>query len=142
MAPEPDDVTLPGSVVGTPDRVPGSVRRTSTVDMGWPDGLGTPLHLVGRSRDLVTPKRGEPFVVDKASMHVLIGPSRTVNSIEVEPHRDGIGQLVGTQGGSYLRHAIDEALPCEREAATPLYLLLDDIAGTSLIAGFAWVALA
>jgi hypothetical protein len=37
-----------------------------------------------------------------------------------------------------LRSAIDEALPGERESATPLYLLLDDIAGTSLIAGFAW----
>ena len=77
----------------------------------------------------MTPTRGEPFVVDAAAMHVLIGPSRTVNSIEVEPHRDGIEQLVGTQGGSYLRQAIDEALLGEREAATALHVLLDDIAG-------------
>ena len=84
--------------------------------MGWPDGLGTPLNLVGRSRDLVTPTSGEPFVVDAASMQVRIGPSRTVHSIEVEPHRHGIEQLVGTQGGSYLRQAIDEALPGEHEA--------------------------
>src|SRR4029079_2609342 len=46
---------LPGSVVGTPARAPGSIRRTATIDMQWPGGLGTPLHLVGRSRDLLTP---------------------------------------------------------------------------------------
>jgi hypothetical protein len=131
--------TLPGSVVGTPDRVPGSVRRTSTIDMQHPDGIGTPLHLIGRSRDLLTPTTGEPIVVDRASMNVVIGPNRTIEEIDVDPARPGIEGLVGTQGGSYLRHAIDEALPGEREAATPLHVLLDDIAGTSLIAGFVWL---
>ena len=50
----------------------------------------------------------------------------------------GIEGLVGAQGGTYLRGAIDEVLPGERAAATPLHVLLDDIAGTSLIAGFVW----
>jgi hypothetical protein len=136
----PDPVALPGPVVGTPDRVPGSARRTSTIDMAWPDGFGTPLNLVGRARDLVTTLRpGDPVVAGSASMHVLVGPGRTIQAIEVSPGRDGVEQLVGTQGGSYLRHAIDAALPGEREAATPLHLLLDDIAGTSLIAGFVWM---
>jgi hypothetical protein len=54
------------------------------------------------------------------------------------PERPGIEGLVGTQGGSYLRIAIDDVLPGERESGTPLHLLLDDVAGTSLIAGFAW----
>ena len=46
-----------------PARRPGSVRRTSTVLMSWPDGLGTDLHLKGRARDLLTPADGEPAVV-------------------------------------------------------------------------------
>jgi hypothetical protein len=107
--------------------------------MAWPDGFGTPLHLVGRARDLVTTAAGEPVVAGLASMRVLVGPGRTIQAIEVVPERDGIEKLVGTQGGSYLRHAIDEVLPGEREAATPLHLLLDDVAGTSLVAGFVWM---
>jgi hypothetical protein len=63
---------------------------------------------------------------------------RRITAIEATPPRPGIERLVGSQGGTYLRSAIDEALPGEREAATPLHLMLDDIAGTSLIAGFVW----
>ena len=129
---------LPGSVVGTPARAPGSIRRTSTIDMQWPGGLGTPLHLVGRSRDLATTATGEPVVLDQAELWVEIGDNRTIAAIECVPERPGIGTLVGAQGGSYLRSAIDEAVPGERERATPLHVLLDDVAGTSLIAGFAW----
>ncbi len=132
--PEP----LDDSIVGTPPRRPGSARRTSSIDMVWPGGIGTPLHLVGRARDLVTTAEREPVVVGEAEMLVTIGANRTVESVDTVPHRDGIHQLVGTQGGSYLRSAIETALPGEREAATPLHLLLDDVAGTSLIGGFAW----
>ena len=71
-------------------------------------------------------------------MRVGIGPARTIASIEVAPERPGIEGLIGAIGGSELRGAIDRALPQEREAATPLHLLLDDIAGCSLIAAFAW----
>jgi Protein of unknown function (DUF2889) len=129
---------LDDSVIGTPARRPDSVRRTASIDMVWPDGLGTPLNLVGRSRDLLTTPDDEPVVLGEAEMLVTIGPNRTVASIAVVPERPGIERLVGTQGGSRLRGAIDEVLPGEREAATPLHLLLDDIAGTSLIAGFVW----
>jgi hypothetical protein len=132
--PEP----LDDSQAGTPARQPGSARRTTSIDMVWPDGLGSPLHLVGRARDLLTPESGEPVVLAEAEMHATIGEERRVGSIETVPERPGIQGLVGKQGGSYLRSAIDEVLPGEREAATPLYLLLDDIAGTSLIAGFVW----
>jgi hypothetical protein len=136
--PFPDAVPLTGSISGTPPRAPGSVRRTSSIDMGWPAGLGTPLQLVGRSRDLVTPIDGEPFVAGAAEMRVTVGAERTITSIATTPERPGIEGLVGTQGGSYLRGAIDQVLPGEREAATPLHVLLDDIAGASLIGGFAW----
>jgi hypothetical protein len=85
--------------------------------MVWPGGIGTPLHLVGRARDLVTPSTGEPIVVAKAEMLVTVGAERTLESIETTPQRRGIEKLVGVRGGSYLRSAIDEALPGEREAS-------------------------
>jgi hypothetical protein len=129
---------LDDSQAGTPTRLPGSARRTTSIDMVWPDGLGSPLHLVGRARDLLTPESGAPVVLAEAEMQATIGEERRVESIETVPARPGIQGLVGRQGGSYLRSAVDEVLPGEREAATPLYLLLDDIAGTSLIAGFVW----
>jgi hypothetical protein len=106
--------------------------------MVWPDGIGTALHLVGRARDLVTTATGEPLVVDEAAMHAVVDVERRVSAIEAVPPRPGIEGLVGAQGGTYLRTAIDEVLPGEREAGTLLHLLLDDIAGTSLIAGFVW----
>jgi hypothetical protein len=129
---------LDDSVTGTPVRRPGSVRRTSTIDMVFPEGYGTPLELVGRARDLLTPVAGPPRVLEEASMLVSIPGSRTVGAISVTPDRPAIGDLVGAVGGSDLRKAIERVLPGEREAATPLHFLLDDIAGTSLIAGFAW----
>src|SRR6478735_11637845 len=106
--------------------------------MVWPDGIGTSLHLVGRARDLVTTRSGDAVVVDAAAMRAVVDIERRITAIEATPPRAGIEDLVGSQGGTYLRSAIDAALPGEREAATPLHLLLDDIAGTSLIAGFVW----
>jgi Protein of unknown function (DUF2889) len=129
---------LDDSVSGTPARRPGSARRTSTIDMLWPGGHGGPLELVGRARDLLTPAGGPPTVVGEATMLVTIPGSRTVGAISVTPATAGIQGLVGAVGGSDLRNAIERVLPGEREAATPLHFLLDDIAGTSLIAGFAW----
>ena len=57
LSPPPSD-----PVAAPPARRPGSVRRTSTMLMFWPDGLGTDLHLKGRARDLLTPVDGEPVV--------------------------------------------------------------------------------
>ena len=136
--PRPLPEPLDDSIVGTPPRRPGSARRTSTIDMVWPGGFGTPLHLVGRARDLLTPAVGEPVVSAKPRCSSPSAPTAPSKRSRPSPERPGIGALVGTQGGCYLRSAIEKALPGEREAATPLHLLLDDVAGTSLIAGFAW----
>jgi hypothetical protein len=132
--PEPPDA----SVVGTPDRRPGSVRRTASINMVYPGGPGTPLELHGSSRDLLTHLDGTAEVLAEAGMRVTVGDNRTVAAIEAWPAAPTVSELVGARGGGAFRSAIDAALPGERQAATPLYFLLDDIAGTSLIAGFAW----
>jgi hypothetical protein len=106
--------------------------------MHWPGGPGTNLQLDGVARDLFTPIEGEPAVVAEGSMAVTVGAGRVIANITVTPESFSAGDLLGAQGGSRLRDVVDTAAAVERDAGTPLYLLLDDIPGATLIAGFAW----
>jgi len=122
-----------------PLRRAGSIRRTATLDMTWPDGWSGQLRLDGNARDAATLAAGAaPRVRAEASASVGVGPEREIQDIRVTPARAGIERLVGCRGGGHLRAALEDVLPGERRAGTPLYLLLDDISGSSLIAGFAW----
>jgi hypothetical protein len=117
-----------------------SIRRTATLDMTWPAGWTGQLRLDGNARDAVTLAAGSaPRIVAQASASVGVGAEREIQDIRATPGRAGIERLVGCRGGGHLRAALDEFLPGERKAGTPLYLLLDDISGASLIAGFAWL---
>ena len=129
-----------GPAEATPPRRPGSVRRTSTIDMQWPAGPGTQLRLLGRARDLLTPiDGGEPTVLREDTMSVGVNSAtRTIEDIDAYPHRPGVAKMVGARGGGSSRSVLAEVMADEAEAGTPLYLLLDDIAGASLIAGFAY----
>ncbi len=131
--PPSDPATAP------PPRRPGSVRRTSTVLMSWPDGLGTDLHLKGRARDLLTPFGGEPSVVNEADLYVVTGRERDIQRIEADPMPAGLERLVGSRAGSNLRKAIAAEVSEEAANGTPLHLLLDDLAGSTLISGFVFV---
>ena len=127
-------------VPAPPPRRPGSVRRTSTVLKSWPDGLGTDLHLEGRARDLLTPiDDGEPSVVSRADLHVVTGRERDILRIEADPAPAGLERLLGSRAGGNLRKAIAAELPEEAANGTPLHLLLDDLAGSTLISGFVFV---
>jgi Protein of unknown function (DUF2889) len=127
----------PSDPVATPPaRRPGSVRRTSTVLMSWPGGPSAELQLQGRARDLVTPIAGEPSVVARADLFAVTGRERDIQRLESEPAAAGLARLVGCRAGGNLRAAIAAELPDEMERGTPLYLLLDDLAGSTLISGF------
>ena len=63
---------------------------------------------------------------------------RAIDWIETDSARLDLGTLVGEQAGGYLRATLEAQLPQERDGGTPLYLLLDDLAGATLIAGWAW----
>jgi hypothetical protein len=112
--------------------------------MSWPGGLGTELQLDGRARDLFTPQAGDghgagdPVVVAHAELHAVTGRERDIKTIEATPPTPGLAHLVGCRAGAGLRKTIAEKLPDELAGGTPLHLLLDDLAGTTLIAGFAY----
>jgi hypothetical protein len=122
-----------------PPRPPCSARRTTSIDVTWPDGRWRDMTLIGRARDIVTERSGgTPIVIAQDGFRAQLKSDRTILAINTEPARAAAADLVGTRGGGHLRHAIDEVMPEERRAATPLHLILDDISGTSLVAGWAW----
>jgi hypothetical protein len=95
--------------------------------------------MVGRARDIVTPvSGGAPVILAEDAFEAWLQPDRTIVSIEAEPARPTLSRLVGSRGGGGLRQALEAAVPEERRGATPLYLILDDIAGASLVSGWAW----
>jgi hypothetical protein len=127
------------SAGAAPRRRPGSIRRTSSIDTTWPDGRTGLLNMIGRARDAVTTLAGGgPVIRAEDSFTARLQWDRTIVSIDSDPARPAIQRLVGARGGGHLRKALDEVLPEERIRATPLHLLLDDIAGASLVAGWAW----
>jgi hypothetical protein len=107
--------------------------------MFWPGGAGTDLHLKGRARDLRTPVHGEPEVLGQADLYVVTNLMREVVSIDADPAPRDVDRLVGSRAGGNLRASIAQELPDEVAAGTPMHLLLDDLAGCTLIAGFVYM---
>jgi hypothetical protein len=122
-----------------PLRVAGSVRRTSTIDVSWPDGAWTDMLFTARARDVLTPADGgAPRTCAESGFVAVIGQDRTIRDIRVSPPHLAERRLIGQRGGGHLRYALEEIMPEERANGTPLYLILDDISGASLVAGWAW----
>ena len=106
--------------------------------MSWPGGWGTQLRVEGRARDLLTDGRSASKVLAEDAISVGVGVDRTIEDMRSDPPRPSVSGMVGATGGGRLRAVIDAAVPDERQAGSPLYLLLDDLAGATLIAPFAW----
>jgi hypothetical protein len=136
----PGHLAPKGPLGPAPRRRPGSIRRTTTIDMRWPAGPGTELRIDGNARDLRTPIAGAvPEVLYTARFAAGIEHStRTIQWLETDPRHPGTDALVGMRGGGNSRGRLAEALEDEATAGTALYLMLDDIAAASLIAGFAY----
>ena len=136
----PDSATAPRQSAGfAPKRRPGSVRRTSSIDVSWPDGRSGAMRFDGRARDVLTPASGDELVtIAEDALVASINADRTITAIESAPARQNIAKLVGERGGGHLREVLKEVLSDELYGASPLYLILDDISGASLISGWAW----
>jgi hypothetical protein len=114
----------------TPPRRPGTVRRTTHIEMSWE---GSWLRLVGAARDLETTD-GWARVRDAASLEAHVDPHRRLASLALVPDRPEVTALVGWVVGSGFRAQVASVLPGER--GTPLGLLLDDLPGATLISGY------
>ncbi|MBS3960224.1 MAG: DUF2889 domain-containing protein [Sandarakinorhabdus sp.] len=115
------------------------MRRTSTIDTDWPDGHGQTMRMRGTARDIWTPDEGgDPVVLAEDRYTIFASPRREILSIEVSPDRPHAQRLVGIRAGGESRSALTRIMSGERIAGTPLYLVLDDYAGASLVAGWVW----
>lgn len=107
--------------------------------MSWPEGRWGNTSMVGRARDIVTPRSGgSPIVIAEDMFHARLDNERTILAITADRDQPALAKLVGERGGGHLRKVLDQVMPEERRASTPLYLILDDISGTSLVCGWAW----
>ena len=135
-----DQAAAPTRPLGpSPLRRPGSVRRTSTIDTSWPQGISGEMVLTGRARDLLTPSDGTPpRVLAEGGFVVRASPLREILAISIDAPGPHAQQLVGARAGGKLRAVLGDIMPEERSAGTPLYLILDDLSGASLVAYWAW----
>jgi hypothetical protein len=122
----------------SPVRRPGSVRRTSTIDVTWPGDRWGNMKLTARARDVFTPESGgSPIILAEDRFEAVLQQDRLIVAIE-GAGRPKLARLVGQRGGGHLREVLEQVMPEERQGGTPLYLILDDISGASLVSGWAW----
>ena len=80
------------------------------------------------------------MVLGRSDLYAVTGRERDIQRIEADPaFAQGLDRLVGRRAGGNLRTAIAEELPEEVANGSPLHLLLDDLAGSTLISGFVFV---
>jgi Protein of unknown function (DUF2889) len=135
--PVPDHLKPRGSAASAPPRRPGSVRRTATLDFTWPDGLAGDTVLDGRARDLRTADDGTVTVLAEAALRLVTDQGRIIREIGSAPAVGGLTSLAGESAMSGYRRRM-AATGAPAAVGTPLYQLLDDVPGATLVSGAAW----
>ncbi|MDR7156478.1 hypothetical protein J2W40_003322 [Sphingobium xenophagum] len=120
-----------------PLRRAGSIRRTTSIDSTWPDGAAAAWLMEARARDVIAPIRsGTAVVIAEAGYMMRISPRREILELSAWPEDARIAQLIGVRAGGESRSKISSILG--ELAGAPLYQILDDFAGSSLVARWIW----
>jgi hypothetical protein len=127
------------AVKHTVPRTPGSIRRTTTIDMLRPEGTEGTLVLAGHARDLWTGENGSAKELARAKLDVDVDflGGRKVVLISSDLDRPRLGDLVGAKASSGFRARVVAALPAEAAAGSALHQLLDDVPVATLISRYA-----
>ncbi|WP_211359935.1 DUF2889 domain-containing protein [Actinocorallia herbida] len=125
--------------MGTPPRAPGSVRRTTTIDMLRPAGIDGTLLLIGKGRDLATNGSGGTETRAEAEVRADVDyhDGWLLTGLSTDPGLRGLAGLVGATVGSGFRRRLDTAEPGLAGSGGPLYQLLDDFPVAALVSGHA-----
>src|SRR5215472_6368372 len=130
-----------GPAVGTPDRRPRSVRRTTSHDSVRHDGMQGPITITAIGRDLYTGADGSATVLESARIDAVADfPGGVLTSISADPADDRLQALAGTRASSGFRRRVEQALPGERESGSVYYQILDDLPTALLVSGYAVLA--
>ncbi len=136
--PVPAGLKPRGSVLSAPPRRAGSVRRTTTMDFTWPDGLTGETVLDGRGRDLRTNGDGTATALAEASLAMVTDPRRIILEIGSAPELPGLRSLAGESAMQGYRRRLAGIGAAAPPGGSPLYQLLDDVPGATLVSGAAW----
>lgn len=120
-----------------PVRRPLSVRRTTSIDIAWPDGRDAPLQIVGSSRDAVTDAGKRLQILNEDRVDARATSARTILSLN-SSRSDDLSGLTGCRAGGELRSRLRTLYPDQDSQRSAHYLLLDDLAGATLVANWAW----
>lgn len=123
-----------------PIRKPSSIRRTSTLDICWPAGRDEPSHIFGRARDIFTKGEGKSQILDQASIEANAHITRELVNAQFEPPDERLRLLSGVRAGGQLRSVLRKLFPDAEARNTAQYLLLDDLAGATLVSSWGWFA--
>ena len=131
----PAAMAAPGNAA--PLRRPGSIRRTSHIDMLL--GAGPGLMLRGGARDLATSVDGVACVLAEATVTAGVDPMGSLVTLAVGGALGASdpAALVGLPVAAGFRDAVHRVFPDDVRAGSPLALLLDDLPVASLISGYA-----
>ncbi|HEY2331190.1 MAG TPA: DUF2889 domain-containing protein [Acidimicrobiales bacterium] len=132
---------LPGPVqAAAPARRPGSVRRTSNLDVtrrtGSSGSFSPVASIVGSARDLLTvggPARA--VVLGTARLGVTIDESGAISGVEQDPGDPSCAPLVGVRSGFGFRSSTKDLLTALDGSL--LGLLVDDLSGAPAPSGYA-----
>src|SRR3546814_9050630 len=79
---------------------------------------------------------GDAVELASGSFRIRTSPLREILDIAAAPDHPRLGEMVGVRAGGASRTALGEVLGDLR--GTPLFQILDDFAGASLVAGWIW----
>jgi hypothetical protein len=123
---------------GAPRRLPGSVRRTSTVDNLRAGGVLGPVRVRARARDLITGSGGSSASYGswlEASVDFV--RNRELTAVASDPADSRLSTLIGAPVTSGFRSRAEQAVPEHAAACSRLHLLLDDLPVATLVGGYA-----
>lgn len=129
---------LPSPFGCSPLRRKNSFRRTTTMDVLWPEGRYGKLELIGNGRDIFTADTAlPPVVLDKARLNAIITDDKKIDAISSDPRCSALSSLRGMSAVGGFRKAFRPLLDKDK-LASPLELLLDDVVGGTVVSDWAW----
>lgn len=113
------------------------VRRTTSIDVVWPQGRRNGMRLLGHGRDILTLDAHAPLsVLSEEKLRLDLGPDRKVLAILASPKRPVLNRLIGPS--QELRAALRSLLEERSLELTPVYQLADDMPGVMMVADWSW----
>jgi hypothetical protein len=121
-------------------RRPQSVRRTTSIDIDWPDGTANTMRLRGHCRDTVTGENLTLRELGRDWVEASATETRDFSLVSSSRQPGGIKELEGSRAGNRLRSLLRQTYPDQEAQLDGHFLLLDDLAGASLVSSWGWLA--